>query len=131
MSTYLIGDAAQKAGLSTRAVRLYEARGLVTASARTTSGYRIFDDNAIEALTFISRARNLGLSLGAIAEIIDISSTGPPCEQTRALLEQRVAEIDSKIRDLILLRSAIVAAARIDCCQPAIRCAIVEGSAPD
>lgn len=129
MNTYSIGDAAKRAGVTARAARLYEAKGLLLAPDRSASGYRIFDDDAVETLAFIGRARSLGLSLGAIAEIIDISAQGPPCEQTRALLDQRVADIDAKIRDLTELRATIVAAQQIDCPQPAIRCAMIERTA--
>lgn len=129
MNTYSIGDAAKRAGVTARAARLYEAKGLLLAPDRSASGYRIFDDDAVETLAFIGRARSLGLSLGAIAEIIDISAQGPPCEQTRALLDQRVADIDAKIRDLTELRATIVAAQQIDCAQPAIRCAMIERTA--
>ncbi len=121
MNTYSIGDAARRAGVTARAVRLYEAKGLLSGLDRSASGYRLLDDDDVETLMFIGRARSLGLSLGAIAEIIDISVQGPPCEQTRALLDQRVADIDAKIRDLTELRATVVAAQRIDCAQPAIK----------
>ncbi len=130
MNTYSIGQAAKRAGVTARAARLYEAKGLLASLDRTASGYRIFDDDAVETLAFIGRARSLGLPLGSIAEIIDVSSQGPPCEQTRALLEQRVAEIDLKMRNLTQLRATIVAAQQIDCAQPSIRCAMIERTAP-
>ncbi|MGH3629522.1 MAG: MerR family DNA-binding transcriptional regulator, partial [Sciscionella sp.] len=39
-ATQTVGKAAQAAGLSAKAVRLYEAKGLLPAAERTEAGYR-------------------------------------------------------------------------------------------
>lgn len=129
MDTYTVGEAAKAAGVTARAVRLYEAKRLVAESRRSTSGYRLFTDEDVETLAFVRRARSLGLSLDAIAEIIDISRHGAPCERTRALLDQRVVEIDATIKDLLRLRETIVAAQGIPC-GTGTRCAVIEGAVP-
>lgn len=130
MSTFTVGEAAKAAGVTTRAVRLYEAKGLVSAADRTDAGYRVFSDDDVEVLTFIRQGRSLGLSLDGIAEIIDISRNGAPCDRTRALLDQRVTEIDATISDLQGLRTSIVKAQQIPCGESATRCAVIEGAAP-
>jgi len=38
----LIGEVAARSGLSRKALRLYEARGLLPASRRTPAGYRLY-----------------------------------------------------------------------------------------
>lgn len=38
-----IGQAAQAAGVTRKAIRVYEARGLLPAAERTTAGYRVYD----------------------------------------------------------------------------------------
>lgn len=129
MATYTVGEAAKAAGVTARAVRLYEAKGLVSESRRSSSGYRLFNDEDVETLAFVRRARSLSLSLDAIAEIIDISRNGAPCERTRALLGQRVAEIDATMADLLRLRETIAAAQGIECGE-GIRCAVIEGAVP-
>ena len=128
MDTYTIGEAAAAAGVTARAVRLYESKGLVEPAGRTGSGYRVFTDEDVEVLTFIRQGRSLGLSLDAIAEVIDPSRNGAPCERTRSLLEQRVVEIDATIRDLRDLRASIVRAQTISCGDGATRCAVIEGA---
>lgn len=129
MGTYTVGEAAKAAGVTARAVRLYEAKGLVSELRRSMSGYRLFNDEDVETLAFVRRARSLGLSLDAIAEIIDISRNGAPCERTRALLDQRLAEIDATMADLLRLREAITAAQAIEC-GVGTRCAVIEGAVP-
>lgn len=128
MRTYTIGEAAQAAGVTARAVRLYESKGLVRAFDRTGSGYRVLTDDHVEALRFVRRGRSLGLSLDAIAEVIEIAASGEPCcDRTKALLRERVAEIDAAISDLRSLRQTIVATQRTDVDQSAgARCAVIE-----
>ena len=70
MTSYTIGEAAKTAGVTRRAVRLYESKGLLPVPDRTGSGYRLFTDDDIAILAFIRRGRSLGLSLDAIAEIL-------------------------------------------------------------
>ena len=127
MERYTIGEAAAAAGVTRRTIRFYETRGLVHAPTRTTTGYRLYTHDDIDALTFIRRARCLGLSLDAIAEIIDISQHGTPCARTHALLAERIAEIDVAINDLQRLRTTISAArlAKVDQ-SSAARCAVIE-----
>jgi len=128
---YTIGEAAKAAGVTARAVRLYESKGLCASADRTASGYRVFTDDDIASLTFVRCARHLGLSLDAIAEIMAVADEGAsPCERTRALLAQRVNEIDAAIADLQLLRARIVTAQTADLAQvPASRCAVIEQAA--
>ncbi len=131
MGSYTIGEAATAAGVTTRAVRLYESRGLVPVPDRTSAGYRLFTDDDIETLAFIRRGRSLGLSLDAIAEIITISEDGRPCcDRTRALLAQRVNEIDAAMADLQRLRETITRAQQVEVDQsPGSRCAVIEHDA--
>ena len=128
MRTYTIGEAAQVAGVTTRAIRLYEAKGLVPVPERTDAGYRLFTDSDIDTLAFIRRGRSLGLSLDAIAEVIDISERGEPCcDRTRALLAQRLFEIDTAIADLQQLRATIAQAQRVEADPTAgSRCVVID-----
>ncbi|CAN5869905.1 Cu(I)-responsive transcriptional regulator [soil metagenome] len=130
MSTYTIGDAARAAGVTPRAIRLWESRGLMPESDRTDSGYRVFTDADVEVLEFIRRGRGLGLSLDAIAEVMDIAASGEPCcDRTQSLLAQRVAEIDAAIVDLRRLRETVVVAQRAEVDQRAgARCAVIEAA---
>ena len=52
-------------------LRYYEQVGLIEPQ-RTPAGYRVYDDRSLLRLTFISRAKALGLSLEEIAEVADL-----------------------------------------------------------
>jgi MerR family transcriptional regulator, copper efflux regulator len=125
--SYTIGQVASAAGVTARAVRLYESQGLLPSADRSPSSYRVFTDAHVEILRFIRQARSLGLSLEAIAEIVDLADRGAtPCARTSALLEQRLREIDQAIADLEQLRNTITGARRAAARAPGLRCAVIE-----
>jgi len=112
---FTVGQVARAAGVSTKAVRLYEARGLLPVAARTAAGYRVFQASDVDTVRLIRRARSLGLGLDAAAEILATHRSGQaPCGRTGQLLEQRIAEIDHTLRELRELRATLVAARRTD-----------------
>ena len=67
-----IGIAAQRAGISARMVRHYEALGLLPPVGRTDSGYRQYTEADVHALRFIGRARTLGFSMEEIRELLGL-----------------------------------------------------------
>lgn len=130
-----IGQAAHAAGLTRKAMRVYEARGLLPAAERTTAGYRLYSQDDVELLTFIRRARTLGLHLDDIRDVLAIRNGGiPPCATVRDLLDERIAEIDTAVTELLALRRTLAdtrrrADGRTDE-QPVTVCAIIEDSQP-
>ena len=109
--THTVGDAAKAVGVSAKAIRIWEAKGLLPPAARTQAGYRLFSDYDIAILRFILRARTLGLTLSEIKEILDLHRHGmAPCEQVTALLDKHIRDIDRAIADLRSLRTALAAA---------------------
>lgn len=106
-----IGRAAAAAGLTAKAVRLYETRGLLAAPPRTAAGYRLYADDDIARLRFIAAARRLGLHIDQITEIIAAAADSQrPCVTTRAILGHRIVEIDQLIAGLTELRTTLAAA---------------------
>lgn len=109
--THTIGDAAKAIGVSAKAIRIWEAKGLLPPAERTDAGYRLFSDHDIAILRFILRARTLGLTLAEIKDILDLHRHGnPPCEQVTALLDKHIRDIDRAITDLRALRTTLATA---------------------
>jgi len=107
-STRTVGKAAQAAGLTPKAVRLYEARGLLPEAERTEAGYRTYTDDDITVLRFIGQAKTLGLSLAEIRDILDIRRGGTmPCRHVVRLLDQRIREVDHTLTELRQLRRSL------------------------
>lgn len=115
-----VGQAAAAAGLSPKAVRLYEAKGLLPAVGRTPSGYRVYTDDDVVVLRFIRQAKTLGLTLGEIGDILGIRRGGTaPCRHVIALLDQRITEVDRTIAELRQLRRALADTRAHAAAQPA------------
>lgn len=115
MSTRTIGAAAAAAGLTPKAVRLYETRGLLPAPARTAAGYRSYTDDDVARLRFIAAARELGLRLDQVGDVLTAAHEGNrPCATTRALLRQRITEVDELTNQLRRLRTSLSAALDIE-----------------
>jgi DNA-binding transcriptional MerR regulator len=90
----LIGDVASRSGVSRKALRLYEARGILPHPHRTASGYRLYPADVLALLDFVAQARRLGLTLGEIAKVARQRRAGTmPCSDVRALLERKAAEL--------------------------------------
>lgn len=84
-----IGKAAKAAGVTREAVRAHEARGLLPAAERTEAGYRLYDQHDIELLTFIRRARALGLHLDDVRDVLAIRNGGTRALRHRSLPARR------------------------------------------
>lgn len=130
-----IGQAAEAVGLTRKAVRVYEARGLLPSAERSAAGYRLYGQEVIELLTFIRQARSLGLHLDDIREVLAIRDGGiPPCARVLDLLDNRIAELDATVAELLALRKTLTDTRQRahDCAddEPVTVCAIIEDSQP-
>lgn len=56
----LIGEVAMRSGLSRKALRLYQARGILPPARRPPSGYRTYPLEVVGVLHFVAQARRLG-----------------------------------------------------------------------
>ncbi|WGU92150.1 MerR family transcriptional regulator [Paenibacillus dendritiformis] len=66
-----IQEAADRLGLTTRAIRFYEQKGLLSPPKQEDNGYRVFREEDIERLRMIAALRELNLPLDQIRECLD------------------------------------------------------------
>jgi MerR family transcriptional regulator, copper efflux regulator len=100
-----IGELAEQAGISTKAIRYYEQIGILTPPARTPSGYRAYDPSALGRLSFVRAGQAVGLTLGEIRQIMAFRDDGQaPCAHVTDLLQRHAADLDARIRELQQLR---------------------------
>lgn len=88
---YRVQQVARLSGLTVRALHHYDAIGLLPPSARSSAGYRLYDDDDLLRLQQIMIGRELGLSLEAIRRSLD----DPAFDRRRTLLAQR-AELSAR-----------------------------------
>lgn len=114
---YSIGELAEHYGVTTRAIRFYEARGLIAPSRRGSA--RIYSRRDHARLGLILRGKNLGFTLEDIAEYLELYDADPAQQaQTRLLLgkvdeaiidlQQKRADIDQSLRDLKDIRAKCI-----------------------
>src|SRR2546428_2558305 len=97
----LIGEVAARSGVSRKALRLYEARGILLRARRTSSGYRCYSADVLGVLAFVSQARRLGLTLSEIKHIVALRRSGAaPCVHVRTLLDQKAADLERMLAGL-------------------------------
>lgn len=102
----LIGEVAQQSGVPAKTLRYYEDIGLLAPPRRTGSGYRHYDDDVLDRLTFIRSSQAIGLTLGEIRSIIAMRDRGEtPCGHVLDLLVRRTKEIDHTIKQLRALKA--------------------------
>src|SRR5262245_41012899 len=90
-----IGQVSQRTGLSPKAIRIYERKGLLLKTSRTSAGYRLFQGHDVDVLRFIRQARSIGLSLDEIRDVLDLQRSGQkPCETVIMILDAHIADID-------------------------------------
>jgi DNA-binding transcriptional MerR regulator len=100
---------ADAVGLRPDTIRYYERAGLLPPPARTSGGYRAYDDAAVDRLHFIQGAQRLGLKLRDIADLLAVRDTGVcPCEPAEQLLRRRLADLDAQMARLVALREHMV-----------------------
>jgi len=108
VGTVRIGELARRAGTSARTLRFYEQAGLLPAPLRTPSGYRDYDDTAVDRLAFVRAAQAAGLTLAEIREVVAVrEAQGPPCAHVVELLDRHANELDTRIAELEATRAEV------------------------
>ncbi len=101
-TTYSISVLAKEFGITTRTIRFYESRGLISPERVGTSRQYSKRDRA--RLALILRGRNLGFTVEDVSEYLALYDSDPgQLAQTRHLLDKVTATIDdleTKRRDI-------------------------------
>jgi MerR family transcriptional regulator, copper efflux regulator len=112
----LIGELAQRTGLTKDTIRFYEKMGLITACDQQagTRLYKEFSEEIMQRLLLINQAKALGFTLNEIKKFVQDwgnHSTIPEREQIR-IVERKLEEISQKMRQLTEIQSYLTAKLR-------------------
>ena len=91
----------ERTNLPVQTIRYYESVGVLPPPRRLENGYRDYDEADVERGRFVAGARNLGLALDDIKEIMALRDRqDTPCRFVLNLLKEKEDEIDRRIADL-------------------------------
>ena len=103
-----IGKASKLSGLTVKTVRYYSDIGIINPKINTSTGYRSFSEPDLAKLQFISKARKFDFSLDDCRELIALyENTERSSKEVKALTLLKIAEIDTKLSDLNMLRAQL------------------------
>jgi DNA-binding transcriptional MerR regulator len=105
-----IKDLAQRAGVTVRAVRYYESRGLIT-PRREANGYRAYDDADVHVVREVRALLSLGMTAEQTHPFVECLRAGNDradvCPASLSAYRQRIAEIDQRLAELTALRGQL------------------------
>lgn len=111
-----VGELAKRAGLTVRTLHHYEQTGLLTPSARSEAGYRLYNLSAVQRLHMIKALAQAGLTLATIKDYLDRQTLSLP-----ELLTQQIDTLNAQLRDVGRLRDRLLV----------LREALASGNEPD
>lgn len=96
-----IGMLSRRAGVKIPTIRYYEEIGLMVVAERTSGGQRRYRVQDLERLNFIRHARDLGLGIEAIRDLLRLSAHGEnPCADIDRIAVEHLANVRAKIKHL-------------------------------
>lgn len=109
-----IGVFAGRAGVNVETIRYYQRRGLLWEPPKPLGGVRRYHEADVHRVRFIKAAQGLGFTLEEVGELLKLED-GEKCVQARALAEQKLRDVRSR---LAVLRSIeVVLNALVDKCR--------------
>jgi DNA-binding transcriptional MerR regulator len=108
---FTIGDLARELDISTRTIRYYEERGLLSPQRTESTQQRLYTPRDRVRLKLLLRARGLGFALDDIRELFEIYDATHDErrqeEQLRLMILDRLRQIEAQLRDLTDLRDEL------------------------
>lgn len=102
------GELARLSGVSTDTLRHYERKRVLPSPHRSQNNYRCYPPESIERVRLVRRALAVGFTLDELASILAARDHGEaPCKEVRRLAEEKLVEVDRRVRELKLLRKEL------------------------
>lgn len=103
-----IGALARRTGTNVQTIRYYEQIGIMPEPGRSSGGQRRYGNEAVDRLSFVRHARQLGFPLGAIRELLELSDQPHlTCSNVDHIARRQLKHVESRIRRLKSLRNEL------------------------
>ena len=96
---YMIGVAAELAGVHPQTLRIYEQKGLVTPQ-RTSGNTRMYSQADIERLAMINELTSEGINLAGVIRIMDLQGRLEERDNELDDLHKRVRRLADRVHEL-------------------------------
>jgi DNA-binding transcriptional MerR regulator len=96
---YSIGEVSSLTGVTSRALRHYEDKGLINPSFRASNGYRHYSEQTINKIKEIKKLREMNFSLEEIKSLLLLNQNGFT-EIVKTKLEEKIASIEAEVSKL-------------------------------
>lgn len=97
-----VGELARRSGITVRTLHYYDNIGLLIPSARSDSGYRLYNRADIARLHHIQALRRMGLTLAEVGAILERSDLALP-----TVLERQIAMLNQQLAQITALRARL------------------------
>lgn len=108
MSKYTTGELAKLCGVTVRTVQYYDTRNILTPSALSEGGRRLYSEEDVKRMKTICFLRDLGLPINTISDLLSEKEPGKVIDllldQQSALLREELAERQTRLDKLNDLR---------------------------
>ena len=125
-----ISELSEQTGLSAHTLRYYEKYGLINASNRSETGYRLYTDSDVRRVQFVKTARNTGFSLSDIGQLLSIrvNKQSHSCQEVTDITQKKLFEVNAKVNDLLSMQQTLKLLLDSCCGGPenATHCSIME-----
>src|ERR1700678_199764 len=100
-ATFHSGELAKATGGSADTIRHYERIGVLPEAVRSSSGYRIYPESAVERVLVVQRALRIGFTLSELSEVLKARDAGgAPCRRVYQLAQDKLKGIAADIEAL-------------------------------
>jgi len=105
---FSIGELSKATGVKVPTIRYYEKEGVMAPPIRTQGNQRRYSRKDLDRLSFIKHARDLGLTMPAIRQLLDLSTQpDKPCERANAIAQEQLEAVRARIAKLRRLETEL------------------------
>ncbi len=125
-----IGELAHQSQVSRDTLRFYEKHGLITPSARTDAGYRLYAESDIKRIGFIVSAKKVGFTLNEIQQLLQLEVTKDikSCQDVKEFVDHKIQLVNQQLVETRRIKKSLETLSEA-CCggdEPATQCTILD-----
>jgi len=121
---------AHQSQVSRDTLRFYEKHGLITPSARTDAGYRLYAESDIKRIGFIVSAKKVGFTLNEIQQLLQLEVTKDikSCQDVKEFVDHKIQLVNQQLMETRRIKKSLETLSEA-CCggdEPATQCTILD-----